>query len=309
MIRYILKRLLAGVISMVVLITVVFFMMHAIPGDPFAPSDQKNVPPEILERIRSTYGLDKPVIEQYFDYWKALLQGNLGVSVRGTEGVSVSDKITHHFPSSLLVGGIAVVFSLLVGIPLGVLAAIRRKKAADFATMAICSVGISIPSFVLALLLLLLAGEVLKIPISVFQIDFIHLLIPVLCLSFNPIAYIARQTRSSMLEALENDYVRTARAKGVGEIMVVAKHALKNALTPVITYLGPLVAGLLTGSFVVEKVFSIDGIGRYFVQMVSDRDYNMIMGIVIFYGAFVVICNLVSDILLAVVDPRVRYEK
>ncbi len=309
MVRYILKRLLAGVISMVVLITVVFFMMHAIPGDPFAPAEQKKVPPEILERIRSTYGLDKPVLEQYFDYWKALLHGDLGVSVKGTEGISVNQKISEHFPISMLVGLIAVGLSLLIGIPLGVMAAIRRKKAADFATMAVASVGISIPSFVLALLLMLLAGEVLQIPIAEFKLDFIHLLLPVLCLSFNPIAYIARQTRSSMLEALENDYVRTARAKGVSELAVVCKHALKNALTPVVTYLGPLVAGLLTGSFVVERVFNIGGIGYYFVQTVSDRDYNMIMGIVIFYGAFVIICNLVSDILLAFIDPRVRYDK
>ena len=307
MLKYIIKRLLAGVLTMVVLITVAFFMMHAMPGGPFSPSEEKNVPVEVLERIAASYGLDQPVWKQYLNYWNNLLHGDLGVSYK-TVG-TVNEKITGHFPYSAQVGGLAVLFSLLVGIPMGLIAALYRGKAADFTTLALATIGISVPVFVLSLLLsYLFTAKLNWLPTYGLDSAACYVL-PVICLSFNPIAYIARQTRSSMLEALENDYVRTARAKGVGEIMVVAKHALKNALTPVITYLGPLVAGLLTGSFVVEKVFSIDGIGRYFVQMVSDRDYNMIMGIVIFYGAFVVICNLVSDILLAVVDPRVRYEK
>ena len=172
--------------------------------------------------------------------------------------------------------------------------------------MAFATIGISIPVFVISVLLMYLFANVLQWLPSYGLTSWRHYILPVACLSFNPIAYIARQTRSSMLDALEQDYVRTARAKGVSELLVVTKHALKNALTPVITYLGPLVAGLLTGSFVVERLFSVPGIGRYFVQSVSDRDYTMIMGIVIFFGIFVVICNLVSDILLAIVDPRVK---
>ena len=308
MLRYIFKRLIAGILTVVVLITVAFFMMHAMPGSPFNPSEEKNVPPEVLERIAASYGLDRPVGEQFLTYWKNLLQGDLGISYKKTD-TSVNDIIGQHFPVSAKVGAIAVIVSLLIGIPLGVLAAVYRGKAIDFGSMVFATIGISVPVFVISVLLMYLFSGVLKWLPSYGLTSWKHYVLPVACLSFNPIAYIARQTRSSMLEALEQDYVRTARAKGVSEIMVVVKHALKNALTPVITYLGPLVAGLLTGGFVVERLFSIPGMGRYFVQSISDRDYTMIMGIVIFYGIFVIICNLISDILLAIVDPRVKLSK
>ena len=304
MLKYILKRLLAGVLTMVVLITVAFFMMHAMPGGPFSPSEEKNVPKQVLERIAASYGLDQPVWKQYLNYWKNLLRGDLGISYK-TIG-TVNEKIAGHFPYSARVGGLAVIFSLLVGIPMGLIAALHRGKVADMATLTLATIGISVPVFVLSLLLGYLFSYKLKW-LPTYGLDsWACYILPVVCLSFNPIAYIARQTRSSMLEALEQDYIRTARAKGVSELMVVAKHALKNALTPVITYLGPLVAGLLTGSFIVESRFAIPGLGYYFVRSISDRDYTMIMGIVIFFGLFVVICNLVSDILLAIVDPRVK---
>ena len=306
MLKYIIKRLLAGVLTMVVLITVAFFMMHAMPGGPFSPSEEKNVPKQVLERIAASYGLDQPVWKQYLNYWKNLLHGDLGISYK-TIG-TVNEKIAGHFPYSARVGGLAVIFSLLVGIPMGLIAALYRGKAADMVTLALATIGISVPVFVLSLLLGYLFSYKLKW-LPTYGLDsWACYILPVVCLSFNPIAYIARQTRSSMLEALEQDYIRTARAKGVSELMVVARHALKNALTPVITYLGPLVAGLLTGSFIVESRFAIPGLGYYFVRSISDRDYTMIMGIVIFFGLFVVICNLVSDILLAIVDPRVKLE-
>ena len=306
MLKYIIKRLLAGVLTMIVLITVAFFMMHAMPGGPFSPSEEKNVPKQVLERIAASYGLDQPVWKQYLNYWKNLLHGDLGISYK-TIG-TVNEKIAGHFPYSARVGGLAVIFSLLVGIPMGLIAALYRDKVADMATLALATIGISVPVFVLSLLLGYLFSYKLKW-LPTYGLDsWACYILPVVCLSFNPIAYIARQTRSSMLEALEQDYIRTARAKGVSELMVVAKHALKNALTPVITYLGPLVAGLLTGSFIVESRFAIPGLGYYFVRSISDRDYTMIMGIVIFFGLFVVICNLVSDILLAIVDPRVKLE-
>ena len=305
MLKYILKRLFAGVLTIVVLITVAFFMMHAMPGSPFNPSEEKNVPIEVLERLAASYGLDKPVHEQYIDYWKSLLHGDLGVSYKKTD-TTVNGIIAQHFPVSARVGAVAVVASLLIGLPLGILSAVYRGKALDMASMVFATVGISIPVFVISVLLMYLFSGVLQWLPSYGLTSWKHYILPVACLSFNPIAYIARQTRSSMLEALEQDYVRTARAKGVTEIMVIAKHALKNALTPVVTYLGPLVAGLLTGGFVVERLFSVPGMGRYFVQSISDRDYTMIMGIVIFYGIFVVICNLISDILLAIIDPRVK---
>ncbi len=304
MLKYIIKRLLAGVLTMVVLITVAFFMMHAMPGGPFSPSEEKNVPKQVLERIAASYGLDQPVWKQYLNYWKNLLHGDLGISYK-TIG-TVNEKIAGHFPYSARVGGLAVVFSLLVGIPMGLIAALYRGKVADFTTLALATIGISVPVFVLSLLLGYLFSYKLKW-LPTYGLDsWASYILPVVCLSFNPIAYIARQTRSSMLEALEQDYIRTARAKGVSELMVVGKHALKNALTPIITYLGPLVAGLLTGSFIVESRFAIPGLGYYFVRSISDRDYTMIMGIVIFFGLFVVVCNLVSDILLAIVDPRVK---
>ncbi|MCQ2436939.1 MAG: ABC transporter permease [Clostridia bacterium] len=308
MLKYIIKRLLAGIVTAVVLITVAFFMMHAMPGSPFSPAEQKNVPPEVLERIAASYGLDKPVMEQYVTFWQQLLHGNLGVSYKKTD-TSVNSIIGEHFPSSAKVGGIAVLMSLIIGIPLGLLAAVYRGKFMDGFSMVFATIGISIPVFVISVLLMYLFAGVLNWLPSFGLTSWRHYILPVACLSFNPIAYIARQTRSSMLEALQQDYIRTARAKGVGELAVVAKHALKNAITPVVTYLGPLVAGLLTGSFVVENLFAVPGIGRYFVRSVTDRDYTMIMGIVIFYGLFVIICNLVSDILLAIIDPRVKLSK
>lgn len=305
MLKYIFKRLMAGVLTIIVLITVAFFMMHAMPGSPFTQSEQRDIPPEVLERMIASYGLDRPVFEQYLSYWNSLLHGDLGLSYKQAN-TSVNDIIETHFPVSARVGAVAVIVSLLIGIPLGLLAAVYRGRAIDMVSMAFATIGISIPVFVISVLLMYLFANVLQWLPSYGLTSWRHYILPVACLSFNPIAYIARQTRSSMLDALEQDYVRTARAKGVSELLVVTKHALKNALTPVITYLGPLVAGLLTGSFVVERLFSVPGIGRYFVQSVSDRDYTMIMGIVIFFGIFVVICNLVSDILLAIVDPRVK---
>lgn len=308
MLKYILKRLIAGIVTIIVLITAAFFMMHAMPGSPFNPSEEKNVPPEVLERLAASYGLDRPVGEQYIDYWKQLLHGNLGISYKKTD-TSVNDIIAEHFPASARVGALAVVASLLIGLPLGLLSAVYRGRGVDFASMAFATIGISIPVFVISVLLMYLFSGVLQWLPTYGLSSWKHYILPVACLSFNPIAYIARQTRSSMLEALEQDYVRTARAKGVSELAVVCKHALKNALTPVVTYLGPMIAGLLTGSFVVERLFSVPGIGRYFVQSISDRDYTMIMGIVIFFGIFVVICNLISDILLAIIDPRVKLNK
>ena len=305
MLKYIFKRLMAGVLTIIVLITVALFMMHAMPGSPFTQSEQRDIPPEVLERMIASYGLDRPVFEQYLSYWNSLLHGDLGLSYKQAN-TSVNDIIETHFPVSARVGAVAVIVSLLIGIPLGLLAAVYRGRAIDMASMAFATIGISIPVFVISVLLMYLFANVLQWLPSYGLTSWRHYILPVACLSFNPIAYIARQTRSSMLDALEQDYVRTARAKGVSELLVVTKHALKNALTPVITYLGPLVAGLLTGSFVVERLFSVPGIGRYFVQSVSDRDYTMIMGIVIFFGIFVVICNLISDILLAIVDPRVK---
>ena len=302
MVKYILKRLLAGVLTIIVLITIAFFLMHAMPGSPFSQEEQKKLTPEGLARLNAKYGLDKPVWEQYTTYWKGLLKFDFGTSFKKPD-TSVNEIIFGHFPTSAKVGGVV---SLLIGIPLGICAALNRGRLVDGFCMVFATVGISAPVFVISVLLMYLFCGVFPLFPNFGLNSWQNYVLPVACLSFNPIAYIVRQIRSSMLEAMEQDYVRTARAKGVSEFFVVVKHALKNAIMPVVTYLGPLVAGLLTGSFVVERLFSISGIGRYFVQSISDRDYTMIMGITIFFGVFVVVCNLVVDVLLAVIDPRVK---
>ncbi|NLD59048.1 MAG: ABC transporter permease [Clostridiales bacterium] len=305
MLRYILKRLIAGVLTVIVLITISFFLMHMMPGGPFSPSEQKNVPPELLARVAAKYGLDRPVGEQYIEYWKNLLRGDFGISYKKLD-TTVNETIAYGFPISMRVGLVAVILSLVVGIPLGVIAAIRRAKLWDLSAMAFATIGISVPVFVISILLMYLFAGVLQWLPTYGLASWRHYILPVACLTFTPIAYIARQTRSSMLEALEQDYVRTARAKGLRESAVVLKHALKNAIMPVVMYLGPLVAELLTGSFVVEKLFSVPGIGRYFVQSINDRDYTMVLGITIFFGIFVIVCNLIADIVYALIDPRVK---
>ncbi|MBQ8507578.1 MAG: ABC transporter permease [Clostridia bacterium] len=305
MVKYIIKRLLAGVLTIVVLITIAFFLMHAMPGSPFSIEEQKKLTPEGLARLNAKYGLDKPVWEQYITYWEGLLEFDFGTSFKKPD-TSVNEIIFGHFPTSAKVGGVAVLVSLLIGIPLGIAAALHRGKLIDGFYMVFATVGISAPVFVISVVLMYLFCGVFPIFPNFGLNSWQSYVLPVACLSFSPIAYIARQTRSSMLDAMGQDYIRTARAKGVSEFKVVVKHALKNALTPVITYLGTLIASLLTGSFVVERMFSISGIGRYFVQSISDRDYTMIMGITIFFGIFVVLCNLLADIMLAIVDPRVK---
>lgn len=305
MAKYILKRLFAGLLTIVVLITIAFFLMHAMPGNPFSQGEQKKLTAEALEKLKAKYGLDKPVWEQYLIYWEGLLRFDFGNSFKKPD-TTANEIIFEHFPTSAKVGGIAVLVSLLIGVPLGVAAALNRGRGMDWFCMVFATVGISAPVFVISVLLMYLFCGVFPVLPNFGLNDWKSYILPVSCLAFNPIAYIARQIRSSMLEAMEQDYVRTARAKGVSEFWVVAKHAMKNAIMPVITYLGPLVAGLLTGSFIVERLFSISGIGRYFVQSISDRDYTMIMGITIFFGVFVVICNLVVDVLMAVIDPRVK---
>jgi len=305
--KYILKRLFAGVLTIVVLITLAFFLMHAMPGSPFSQEEQKKLTPEGLARLNAKYGLDQPVWKQYLTYWKGLLKFDFGVSFKKAD-TSVNGIIFGHFPTSAKVGGIAVLVSLLVGIPLGIAAALHRGKFIDWFCMVFATVGISAPTFVISVILMYLFCSVFPI-FPVFGLNsWDSYILPVACLSFNPIAYIVRQVRSSMLEVMGQDYIRTARAKGVKEFWVIVKHALKNAIMPVVTYLGPLVAGLLTGSFIVERMFSIAGIGRYFVDSISNRDYTMIMGITIFFGIFVVVCNLVVDILQAIIDPRVKLD-
>ncbi len=306
MIQYIIKRLLAAILSMFLLVTATFFLMHAVPGSPFNPGEQKNIPPEILAQIRSKYGLDDPPFKQYVSYMGKLLQGDLGVSFK-KQNYSVNELVMSGFPASAKIGIWAIIVALAIGLPLGIISALKRGGWMDWFSMILATIGIAVPTFIIAMLLLyIFAMRLGWLPVFGWG-TWKHMVIPVACLSLSPIAYITRLMRSSMLEVSRQDYIRTARAKGVGEFMVIGKHAVRNAILPVVTYLGPLVAGLLTGSFVIERLFMIPGLGRYFVTAVSDRDYSVILGLTIFYGGFLMICILLVDIAYAIIDPRVRF--
>ena len=306
MIQYIIKRLLAAILSMFLLVTATFFLMHAVPGSPFNPGEQKNIPPEILAQIRSKYCLDDPPFKQYVSYMGKLLQGDLGVSFK-KQNYSVNELVMSGFPASAKIGIWAIIVALAIGLPLGIISALKRGGWMDWFSMILATIGIAVPTFIIAMLLLyIFAMRLGWLPVFGWG-TWKHMVIPVACLSLSPIAYITRLMRSSMLEVSRQDYIRTARAKGVGEFMVIGKHAVRNAILPVVTYLGPLVAGLLTGSFVIERLFMIPGLGRYFVTAVSDRDYSVILGLTIFYGGFLMICILLVDIAYAIIDPRVRF--
>lgn len=308
MLGYILKRLFAGILSLFVLITITFFLMHAIPGGPFSPAEERKVPKSVLAKIQAKYGLDDPITVQYTDYLKRIARGDFGISFKQPD-TTVNELIENGFPVSARVGALAVLAALLIGIPLGIISAIRRGKWMDWASMIFATIGISIPSFVITVLLMYLFAVALKLLPTYGISTWKHYILPVAGLAFSPIAYIARLMRSSMLEVMRQDYIRTAKSKGVHEFFVITKHALKNAIIPVVTYLGPLVAALLTGSFVVERLFSIPGIGRDFVGSISDRDYSVILGMTVFFGAFIIVVNIIVDILYALIDPRVKIDE
>jgi oligopeptide transport system permease protein len=264
------------------------------------------VPPKVLENLRSKYGLDLPVWKQYLNYMNSLSHGNLGYSFKKLN-YTVNELITSGFPASAVVGALAIVAALAVGVPLGITSALKRGGWLDWLSMILATIGISMPIFIIAILLMYVFSMKLQIlPIYGYGTAS-HLVIPVVCLAFSPIAYITRLMRSSMLEVSRQDYIRSARARGVSEFMVIAKHGVRNSILPVVTYIGPLIAILLTGSFVVERLFMIPGLGRYFVTAVSERDYSVILGITIFYGAFIMLCTLLVDIAYAVIDPRVKF--
>ncbi len=304
MAQYILKRVLSGALTILILMTVTFFLMHAIPGSPFVKGEQ-NMPEELLARLEEKYGMDKPLWQQYLTYLKNFLTGDFGDSFKKAD-TSVNEIIGRGFPISARVGAVAVVVSVVVGLGLGILSAVRRGSLFDGGAMVFATIGISVPTFVTAVLLMYLFAGVLKILPTYGLTTWKHYILPVTCLSFSPIAYIARMTRSSMLEVMQQDYIRTARAKGVKEFMVILQHGLRNAILPVVTYLGTLIAALLTGTFVVERLYAIPGIGKYYVDSISARDYNVILGLTVFLGIFVVICNIVVDVLYCIIDPRVK---
>ncbi len=308
MFKYILKRLGAGVISLFVLVTITFFLMHSIPGGPFSPDSERNVPPQILERIADKYGLNDPIHVQYAKYLKNLLQGDMGTSFKRKD-TTVNELIANGFPVSARVGAWGVCLALAVGIPLGMVAAVKRGKVPDVLAMVFATIGVSVPSFVVCVLMMYLFCEKWKIFPSYGLTSWKHYVLPVFCMAFSQIAYITRLMRSSMLETMRQDYIRTERSKGVPELMVVGRYGLKNSILPVVTYVGPMVAALLTGTFIIEKLFSVPGLGRYFVNAINDRDYSVTLGLTVFVGAMIIVCNLVVDIMYAVIDPRVKITK
>ena len=303
MFQYSLKKILLLLLSLWAVITLTFVLVHAIPGDPF--TDEEAVPQEILASIHHYYGLDKPLIFQYKEYLLNLLQGDLGPSLK-YQGRGANEIIKESFPLSLALGLEALCIAISLGIPLGAISALKRGKWHDSAIMCGAVLGISLPSFILATLL----QYFFAIQLDWFPIarsgSFLHTVLPALALAALPTATIARLTRSSMVEVLEQDYILTARAKGLSQTQVIYRHALRNSLLPVIAYLGPLAATVLTGSFVVEKIFGIPGLGQWFVLSVANRDYSLILSLTIFYSAFLMVATLVVDLISGWIDPRIK---
>lgn len=300
---YILKRFFMSLLTLFIIITVTFFLMHLIPGGPF--NGEKNLPPNILHNMEVKFGLNKPVTVQYIDYLKNAAKGDLGVSIK-QNGQSVTDIILSYFPVSMRLGLLSVVFALIIGTILGILSAFKNGKALDHTVMIIATLGTSIPSFVIASSTMILFGVTWQLLPTYGLDDAASYILPSFALSLFPLSFVSRLMRSSMLDVISQDYIKTARAKGLPEKVVVLKHALKNAVLPVITYLGPLLAAVLTGSFIIEKIFTIPGLGRYFVTSISNRDYSVIMGTTIFYGAILILMNFIVDVLYMVVDPRIK---
>ena len=278
-------------------------MMRAIPGGPF--TDEKGIPPKILEKILERYHMNDPLWVQYGHYLWNVLRFDFGPSFR-YEGMTVNELIRNSFPTSLFVGSMALGIALLVGIPAGIVSALRRGGWQDKSAMVLATLGITIPNYVVATALVYIFAYRMGLVTVGFWEGFPTAVLPAVTLAGYPTAFISRLTRSSMLEVIQQDYIRTAYSKGLRERTVIAVHALRNAVIPVITYLGPLTAGILTGSFVVEQIFGVPGLGPFFVTSISNRDYTTIMGVTIFYSALLVSLNLVVDICLSFIDPRIK---
>jgi oligopeptide transport system permease protein len=303
LLRYIVKRLLFMLLSLYLIISATFFLMRAAPGGPF--TGEKQLPPEILANLNAYYGLDKPWYHQYFDYLVKVAHWDFGPSFK-YKGQTVNDLINSGFPVSFTLGMEAILFSIAIGVFLGVIAAMKHNKWQDYSAMIIAVFGISVPSFIMATVL----QYAFAIKIPIFPVarweSFMYTVLPALALSATPTAFIARLTRSSMLDVLSNDYIKTAKAKGLGQGAITIKHTIRNALLPVVSYMGPLVAGILTGSFIIEKIFGIPGLGDHFVTSITNRDYTVIMGVTVFYSILLLVSILLVDIAYGLIDPRIK---
>jgi oligopeptide transport system permease protein len=306
MIKYLIKKILILFFSLFIITTLTFFLMKAIPGDPFM--QEKELPQEILDSLKAHFGQDRPIFLQYASYLKGFLTGDFGYSMV-FEGQSVKKIIFESFPTSAILGLEAFFLSIMIGIPLGCFAAFRQNRWQDTFAMFIAILGISIPSFLLATFLQYFFGMKLSLlPIARWG-TFAHTILPSFALAALPIAFLARLTRTNMIEVLKQDYIKTAYAKGLSPFQVIVKHALKNACLPSLTYLGPLLAHIVTGSFVIEKIFGIPGLGKWFVLSIANRDYPLIVGITLFYGTLLLSCVFLIDLLYALFDPRIKVWK
>lgn len=303
MLSYVLRRLTSSLLVLLAIITITFLLMHAIPGGPF--TGEKNLPPAVLKNIEARYRLDDPLWQQYLDYLLNLARFDLGPSFK-YEGRTVNDIISQSFPVSLELGMISMSIAVALGIPAGAIAALRQNKWQDYAVMVFATMGVSIPSFVFATILIYIFAIKLGLLPAALWDDAENAVLPALALAAHPTAFIARLTRSSLLEVLAQDYIKTARAKGLSQVSVIVKHALQNAVLPVVTYIGPMSAGILTGSFIIESIFAIPGLGRHFVTSVYNRDYTVILGVTVFYSVLVIGFNLIVDLLYPFIDPRIQ---
>jgi oligopeptide transport system permease protein len=303
MVRFILRRLLVAVPTLLLVITATFFMMRAAPGGPF--DSNRRLPPQVLANVEAKYGLNRPLGEQYLGYLGGVLRGDLGPSLKYRDKTVVG-IIAQNFPTSLRLGLSALIIGAVLGMTLGVVAALRRNTGADYAVTAIAILGVCVPSFVTApILVLVFATKLGWLPTGGLT-DIRSFLLPVAVLSLPLVAVTSRLMRAGMVETLKSNYVRTARAKGLPETTVVVRHALRAGVLPLVSYLGPAAAGLVTGSLVVEKIFGLPGLGKFFVVSALQRDYPMVMGVVILYAALVIALNLVGEIIQALLDPRMR---
>ncbi|MGP1394459.1 MAG: oligopeptide ABC transporter permease OppB [Inquilinaceae bacterium] len=307
MLNFTVRRLLGAIPTLLLIITIAFFMVRMAPGGPF--SSERRLPAEIEANLRAKYNLDDPLALQFVKYLGDVLQGDFGPSFKYKD-FTVTELIWGGFGVSLQLGGIAILLAVLVGTVLGTLAALRQNTAADYGVMTLAMTGITVPNFVMAPLLTLVLGVYLGLlPVGGWGGgSFTHMILPVVALALPQIAYVARMTRASMIEVMRSNFVRTARAKGLPERVTIMRHTMRAALLPVVSYLGPATAGIITGSVVIEQIFGIPGIGRYFVQAALNRDYTLVLGVVIFYGVLIIAFNLLVDILYGLIDPRVRYD-
>ena len=316
--KFLIKRIAMGLVTLWLVITITFFLIHMLPGDPF--QSEKAIPPKVKENLMAKYHLDRPLGEQYVEYLKNIAKGDLGASMK-VRGRTVNDVIKKSFLTSADLGARSIVFALALGIPLGIIAALKRGKFQDRLSMIVAIIGISVPSFVLAGLMQKYFVDVHNgILIDKFNLPLVRILLsgwdrpekkilPVIALGLYTVALIARLLRDKMIEVMGQDYIRLAVAKGVKPKNIVFKHALRNAILPIITIMGPTIAAVLTGSFVIEKMFSIPGLGKYFVDSINDRDYTMVLGVTVFYAIFLIIMMILVDIIYVLVDPKIKLGK